>query len=530
MGNQDDDHRFESVTGFDLIAGRIVIGSEGILLDTCAPVSFSRTGQLSFLDEVHRVPTSDGRKTVEDVATELRSLPGTSTSDIRLDAVVGADLLLGRSIAICWARRSISLISHSPAPEGYAPRGGPLGAIPVVEVGIAGRTVPVVLDTGGARSYLEPELLAGLPRAGAVQGPDRPGEVTSFLYRAPLEMWGRTVEVEFGPLPYGFDVAAVGARGILGTDALARWGDLRLDFPDPEHRRPRGRRYPYVGVRYMAGAYGTRRVHFLASGPASSDSSTVCIVDPQAFERNALTESAREKLIAEVKRSVAGKGFRQCCHFGPHEAIYLEHDGSVAWASTPKREPEAPGQPADLRVVPASPEPPEASRLFFVVGGETVSEEPVARLEADLEALRALGVARLITFATTEELEHLRLSGAFDKIAGHGVYVSWLPWHDLVVPGLEVPEASEAFRWSADLKWTLRDGTAVAIDLRGGRWAEVFAACALVRLGQHASAMALVRAAKPGALRDPEDERFVERFATDAGPRLPRNRRRACET
>ncbi|MFL5301311.1 MAG: hypothetical protein ACJ79R_13295 [Anaeromyxobacteraceae bacterium] len=530
-------HRFEhSVgTGFQLVAGHIVfeLAGDRVLLDTGSPLSFARSGQLSFLEEDFAVPTSCAGRTIDDVARDIRSMPGAPPS-FHLDALLGMDLLLGHSIELAWKGRFITILTPAPIPEGYRPPPDATCGVPVEEVGIAGTSVPVVVDTGARVSYLEPSLLAGMAPAGVADDFYLGRRYATFLRRGRLEMWGREVEVAFGALPPELSgLAALGARGILGTDALEAWGDVRLDFPDPERRRRRGRRYPYVSVRYMACAYGTRRVHFLDEGPVAGHSGAVRIVDPEARRRGELTESARRQLIATVQADVARTGFRMGCIFSQGERLQLEPDGSRSWWTPRRREPLPPEpSPPALRTVTLAPAAHGRPGRLLLVAGSNGSEpgpatDAAARRESELEALRSGSIEHLVAFTAPEELDALRASGAFERLAGHAVNVHWIPLAEALVPAVDVPRASGAFRWTASSvdAW-LREGESVALDLRGGRVAERFAACTLVVTGRTAAdAAATIRAACPGSLAGVDDERFVDRFAAE--PLFAQHRRRS---
>lgn len=138
-------------------------------------------------------------------------------------------------------------------------------------------------------------------------------------------------------------------------------------------------------------------------------------------------------------------------------------------------------------------------------------------LNVDLDVIKAWGAVAVLTLIEESEFDMLsvnRLGGA--------VKASGLDWHHFPVPDLEVPTHEAMTHWrelSPRLHRILENGGRVLIHCHGGLGrAGTMAALLLVERGRPASeAMALVRAARPGAIETVVQERFVTDYARHEG-------------
>jgi protein-tyrosine phosphatase len=139
------------------------------------------------------------------------------------------------------------------------------------------------------------------------------------------------------------------------------------------------------------------------------------------------------------------------------------------------------------------------------------SLEPDRRLRDDLAAMaREEGVTTLVTLLSEYDVSDM-LGDEFGNLAQReGIEWLHLPVEDGWVP--EPPEG--ACRLVARILERLRTGRRVVIHcLAGLGRTGTIAACCLVALGRRPrEAMARVRAARPGAIQTPPQERFVEEF------------------
>jgi protein-tyrosine phosphatase len=131
-------------------------------------------------------------------------------------------------------------------------------------------------------------------------------------------------------------------------------------------------------------------------------------------------------------------------------------------------------------------------------------------LEADLDRLvRDLGTEVLVPLLEEEELSHLGITDLVARAKAKGLLVERLEIRDG-----DVPERSGAERLVSGILAHLEAGRTIVVHCRGGLGrAGTIAACVLVALGAEArAAMERVRAARPGAIENRMQERFVESF------------------
>ena len=135
-----------------------------------------------------------------------------------------------------------------------------------------------------------------------------------------------------------------------------------------------------------------------------------------------------------------------------------------------------------------------------------------ARISTDLQALASShGVQVLLTLQEQEELAALGLDGILEEAASLGIESLWLPIPDGRAPGSPGAVMATIDRVIA----LLTEGKTVAVHCLGGLGRSgTVAAAILVRLGvRPGTAIARIRATRPGAIQTTEQVRFVWDFA-----------------
>jgi hypothetical protein len=200
------------------------IGDRNVLIDTGAPQSIG-TGSLALLGEEYRLlPGWLGFD-----IPQLTRLVGT-----RIDALLGSDLL-GRirflvdrpAGRVVFAREPLELRGT------IVPVDALLG-VPIVEFRIGERVARAFLDTGARLSYVGPEATsAGRPAGKATDYYPGFGEFTTEVFRIPIEIAGRVLEITCGTLPELLQMALrmAGTEWILGSE-LFRDGPVGFDMVD----------------------------------------------------------------------------------------------------------------------------------------------------------------------------------------------------------------------------------------------------------------------------------------------------------
>ncbi|MCB9792523.1 MAG: protein-tyrosine-phosphatase [Alphaproteobacteria bacterium] len=132
-------------------------------------------------------------------------------------------------------------------------------------------------------------------------------------------------------------------------------------------------------------------------------------------------------------------------------------------------------------------------------------------LAADLDRLaEGYGAGALVSLVEEDELGMLGIPGLVPEAEARGIAVLRLP-----IPDGDVPSMEAARQVSQAALSLARSGQRVIFHCRGGLGrAGTLAACTLTRMGLSAeAAIARTRAARPGAIENTKQERFVEAFA-----------------
>ena len=130
-------------------------------------------------------------------------------------------------------------------------------------------------------------------------------------------------------------------------------------------------------------------------------------------------------------------------------------------------------------------------------------------LDVDLDVIKAWGAKAVLSLIEDHEFGLLSVSGLGDAAKLRGIDWYHFPIRDLDAP---TPEAMQMWRnLSPHLHQTLENGDRLLIHCRGGLGrAGTVAALLLVERGHSASeSMKIVRAARPGAIETPVQERLV---------------------
>jgi hypothetical protein len=216
----------------EMISGSLVAHYDNLdlLLDTGSPVSLGRHPTCYLLGR--EIPLLQRYKgmTVEERSAQL----GTN-----IDLVLGADVLAHHAVSFDLQRGEVDFDDDPPGLNSRVAPLEALGGLPVIEVGLSGRTLRALFHTGAAVSCLR-DADTRTYRCIGVARDSYPGfgEFATELRRVPLMFGNQPVGLECGLLPSALERALrpVGVQGVVGTNLLQTftvgWGpgfsELRL--------------------------------------------------------------------------------------------------------------------------------------------------------------------------------------------------------------------------------------------------------------------------------------------------------------
>jgi ADP-ribosyl-[dinitrogen reductase] hydrolase len=130
-------------------------------------------------------------------------------------------------------------------------------------------------------------------------------------------------------------------------------------------------------------------------------------------------------------------------------------------------------------------------------------------LALDLDAIRNWGAAAVVTLMERQELTLLRVERLGEEVRRRGML-----WFHLPIVDVSTPNEAFERQWDAagdELRTMLCSRRDVLVHCRGGLGRTgTIAARLLIELGMDpATAIRQVRAARPGAIETPEQERYV---------------------
>ena len=130
-------------------------------------------------------------------------------------------------------------------------------------------------------------------------------------------------------------------------------------------------------------------------------------------------------------------------------------------------------------------------------------------LGTDLDAIRDWGAAAIVTLLEPKELTLLRVEHLGEEVLRRNML-----WFNLPIVDVSIPNEQFNGKWDTageELRSILRSGSDILVHCRGGLGrAGTIAARLLIELGMEPeTAIARVRAVRPGAIETSEQERFV---------------------
>jgi len=135
-------------------------------------------------------------------------------------------------------------------------------------------------------------------------------------------------------------------------------------------------------------------------------------------------------------------------------------------------------------------------------------------LARDLDMIRNWGAAAVVTLLEPEELTLLRVERLGEEVSRRNML-----WFHLPIVDTKIPDDDFEREWAVageKLRSILRSGSDVVVHCRGGLGrAGTIAARLLIELGSEPeTAMASVRAVRPGAIENDEQEMYVLGLST----------------
>ena len=140
-------------------------------------------------------------------------------------------------------------------------------------------------------------------------------------------------------------------------------------------------------------------------------------------------------------------------------------------------------------------------------------------LTQDLELIQSrFGPKSIITLMPTYELVESGVPGLGQAVSDLG-----MGWHHLAIDDMEAPDKEFEKAWKEalpEIVGTVQNGGNVLVHCRGGLGRSgTVAAVILIELGMATeNAVAIVRAARPGAIENSEQESYVRRYSASGQP------------
>ncbi len=197
-----------------------LVGDKRVLIDTGSPQSFGKQAPINFLGEEVTPDGSAmmGMASIESVNEFLEN---------PVDALFGGDMIGDHPFRIDFTNKTITFLAEGYSEEGGAvvPLNVTMGGL-VFNMGLNGREVSAVLDTGAHYSYLtenQPET-AGFTREIEDFTP-MTGRFTSRMGEVPVVLAGKELVFEFGILSgmLGGLLSMLGASGVVGAALLKKF-------------------------------------------------------------------------------------------------------------------------------------------------------------------------------------------------------------------------------------------------------------------------------------------------------------------
>ncbi len=216
------------VRGIVVVSNHIVVKMDemNVLLNTGAPASISKTGEIEVLGQKRRVNISYPGFDFEYLRREIGTV---------VDAMMGGDILRHLCFVINWAQREIKF-SQSPVNiNGIAAPLSFISNIPVMAALINGRLSQMYVVTAANHSYLTPELLEGYVSDGEINDfyPGL-GRYTVPVYRVPFQLNNQEdiCLMRFAGLPEQllFLLRATNMSGILGTEIFDHYEEIHFNL------------------------------------------------------------------------------------------------------------------------------------------------------------------------------------------------------------------------------------------------------------------------------------------------------------
>lgn len=197
-----------------------LVGDKRVLIDTGSPQSFGKEAPINFLGE-EVIPAGSammGMATIESVNEYLEN---------PVDALFGGDMIGDHPFKIDFINKTITFLE-----EGYSEENGTVVPLEITmgglvfNMGLNGREVPAVLDTGAHYSYVTEDMpeTAGFTREIEDFNP-MVGRFESRMGEVPVTVGGKEMVFEFGILSGMLAMALqlIGVSTIVGAALLKKF-------------------------------------------------------------------------------------------------------------------------------------------------------------------------------------------------------------------------------------------------------------------------------------------------------------------